>query len=185
VLVTSAAGRVHCQYYRPFSPVAADYAASEDRDVPDPAGHSIVQFAQAVIDTALSGTSVPADSTNVSKQLTGKTGTVRQNTTMSPSGALYRSLAVPGWGQWENGRREKAGLFAAAEAFFVGGFLYEQIVLSGNTLSREEKDAARTDRNTFLLYWMAAKVLDIMDAYVDAQFRSYDVSDITPEELTR
>ena len=36
---------------------------------------------------------------------------------------------------------------------------------------------------TFLLYWLVAKVLDIMDAYVDAQFQTYDVSDITPPDL--
>jgi hypothetical protein len=91
---------------------------------------------------------------------------------------------IPGWGQWENGRKNKAALFAAAESFFIGGYIYQQIRLSGSDLSASEKDVIRTDRNTFLLYWMIAKVLDIMDAYVDAQFRSYDVNDITPEELT-
>lgn len=102
---------------------------------------------------------------------------------VSPAGALYRSLVLPGWGQWKNGRKGKALLFALAEAVCIGGYLYENARYTSGDYTGPEKEAVKTDRNSFLLYWMIAKVLDIMDAYVDAQFQTYDVDDITPPEL--
>ncbi len=102
---------------------------------------------------------------------------------ISPSSALYHSLAIPGWGQLLNGRHEKALLFVGAETFLLGGFFYEYAQYRSGNHTVPEKDALKTDQNTFLIYFLLAKVLDIMDAYVDAQFRNYDVKDITPEEL--
>lgn len=166
--------------------MAADYSTIESNDAAAAACSSILRLAQ-VNELQPENTDTPLlpDTTLVLLESPRNNNPNRLGSGISPSGALYRSLTVPGWGQWENGRREKAALFAIAETIFIGGFLYEQIRLSGDTISGPEKDAARTDRNTFLLYWMAAKVLDIMDAYVDAQFRAYDVSDITPDELAR
>ena len=43
----------------------------------------------------------------------------------------------------------------------------------------------RSNRNTFLLYWMITKIFGIMDAYVDAQLANYNVEDFTPEELKK
>ena len=103
----------------------------------------------------------------------------------TPSGTLYRSLALAGWGQWNNGRRDKALLFFAAEAICVGGYLYQNALYTSGDYTGSEKDAIRTNRNTCLLYWMIAKVFGVMDAYVDAQFSSYDIDDITPSELAR
>jgi hypothetical protein len=102
---------------------------------------------------------------------------------INPSSALYHSLAIPGWGQLLNGRRHKALLFAGAETFLLGGFFYEYAQHRSGGHSAPEKDSIKTNQNTFIIYFMLAKVLDIMDAYVDAQFRNYDVKDITPQEL--
>jgi len=103
--------------------------------------------------------------------------------TVNPGRAMLHSLIVPGWGQLDNGSRKKAALFFAAELFFVGGYVYESSLVRESGLTQYEREAYRTDRNTFVIYWFLAKVLDITDAYVDAQLAGFDVRDITPGEL--
>jgi len=102
-----------------------------------------------------------------------------------PSKAMLHSLAVPGWGQMDNGKKLKAALFFAAEAVCIGGFIYMNHRVENDDVSDWERDNLRTDRNTFLIYWMASKLFGIMDAYVDAQLAEFDISDITPEEIRR
>jgi len=102
---------------------------------------------------------------------------------VNPGRAMLHSLIVPGWGQIDNGSRKKAALFFAAELFFIGGYVHESILVRQNDLTWYEREAYRTDRNSFVIYWFLAKVLDITDAYVDAQLARFDVRDITPPEL--
>lgn len=104
---------------------------------------------------------------------------------VKPSTAMYHSLAFPGWGQLNNGRKKKAALFFIAEAIFIGGYIYKTHDIKNGDYTDWEKDNLRTDRNTFLLYWMISKILGIIDAYVDAQLADYNVKDITPEELKK
>ncbi len=104
---------------------------------------------------------------------------------VKPSTAMYHSLALAGWGQFDNGKKYKALMFIAAEAFCIGGFAYLQYKIGDDDLSAIDKDMHRTNRNSYILYWMAAKVFGLMDAYVDAHLAAYDVTDITPEELER
>jgi len=102
-----------------------------------------------------------------------------------PSAAMYHSLWLSGWGQLDNGRKRKAALFIAAEAFFIGGFIYEQHLLNESGGNKFEQNRIRTDRNTFVIYWLGAKLFGMVDAYVDAQLRNYDVGDVTPTDLKR
>jgi len=102
-----------------------------------------------------------------------------------PSKALLHSLVVPGWGQMDNGKKLKAALFFAAEAVCIGGYIYMNHRVENDDVSDWERENLRTDRNTFLIYWMASKLFGIMDAYVDAQLAGFDISDITPEEIRR
>ena len=102
---------------------------------------------------------------------------------VNPKRAMLHSLIVPGWGQFDNGSRKKAALFFAAEMFFVGGYVYESYLAKKSDITPYVRDAYRTDRNTFVIYWFIAKVLDITDAYVDAQLAGFNVQDITPGEL--
>ena len=106
-----------------------------------------------------------------------------QGQAVKPGRAMLHSLIVPGWGQLDNGSRKKAALFFAAELFFFGGYVYESSLVRKSDLTQYEREAYRTDRNTFVIYWFLAKVLDITDAYVDAQLAGFDVRDITPGEL--
>ncbi len=158
-------------------------AAGQDNEAHAPARATAILVAQAQAETD-TARSVPESSPrpqfqptrNADPESTGKPVAM-----VTPAGALYHSLAIPGWGQLLNGKKNKALLFAAAETVCIGGFIYTNVRYRNATGS--ERDALRTDQNTFLIYFLLAKVLDIMDAYVDAQFGNYDVRDITPEAL--
>ena len=99
---------------------------------------------------------------------------------VNPNTAMWHSLALPGWGQLDNGRRWKAALMITAELVCIGGIAYESHRLSENGLTEFGREAIRTDRNTFILYLMLAKVVSMMDAYVDAHLADFNVSDIAP-----
>lgn len=102
---------------------------------------------------------------------------------VSPGAALLHSLLLPGWGQFDNGHPWKAAFLVAAEAVCIGGIIYESRQLSDDTLTPLDQDVIRTNRNTYILYLMLAKVVGMMDAYVDAQLAHFDVTDLTPPEL--
>ncbi len=104
---------------------------------------------------------------------------------VKPSTAMYHSLFIPGWGQLNNGRKKKAAFLLMAEMVCIGGYVYVNNEINHGDYSAWEKDNLRTDRNTFLLYWMISKFFGIVDAYVDAQLADYNVRDITPEDLKR
>ena len=96
---------------------------------------------------------------------------------------MKHSLLIPGWGQLDNRKKKKAVLFFTAEIVCIGGYIYNYHRIRNETLTEWELENIRTDRNTFLLYWMLSKLLGMVDAYVDAHFADFDVTDITPEEL--
>jgi hypothetical protein len=93
----------------------------------------------------------------------------------SPTGAMLRSLALPGWGQWYNGRTFKALLVTGAEV----GLVTDAIVLdhlathSGNAVDR----AFYLDNKSLAIWWLAGVILYSMaDAYVDAHLYHFDES---------
>lgn len=114
-----------------------------------------------------------------------KQGKTAQQAAIRPATAMYHSLWLSGWGQLDNGRKKKALLFAAAEAFFIGGYIYEQHLLNESGWTEFARSQIRTDRNTFVIYWLGAKLLGMVDAYVDAQLRNYNVDDIAPNSLKK
>lgn len=108
-----------------------------------------------------------------------------------PRVVMLRSLLIPGWGQWHNGAWFKALLVAGTE-----GYLGAKIVQDQRELDRllSELDAARarfdqageaelvTEYNARLdqrlgRQWLfgAALAYALVDAYVDANFRGFDV----------
>ncbi|MBC7187323.1 MAG: hypothetical protein H5U38_09845 [Calditrichaeota bacterium] len=88
---------------------------------------------------------------------------------------MVRSLLVPGWGQWYNGKKWKAALAFGAEAGLAAN-----AVVQNQYLQRAEDPAAReyylSNRNTS--NWILALVvlLSMLDAYVDAHFSDFDES---------
>lgn len=104
---------------------------------------------------------------------------------VEPSTAMYHSLMFAGWGQLDNGKKKKAAMFFIAEVVCIGGYFYVNHEINSGGYSDFQKNNLRTDRNTFILYWMVSKVFGLLDAYVDAQLGTYDVENITPEELLK
>jgi len=113
----------------------------------------------------------------------------------SPTGALWRSFAVPGWGQIYNGKYWKAGGIIAAQA----GTLYmavDNYVIARRYL-REAREATdekiKRDKlakhenyivETEFWGWLfvAALTYSMMDAYVDAHLADWDVSDLPADK---
>jgi len=96
----------------------------------------------------------------------------------SHTGALLRSLVVPGWGQFYNEEYLKAAIAFGIETGLALSASYQN-----DQMRRYEKkgdnEAAkfyRNDRNR-LIWWLAGFILFSMgDAYVDAHLFDYDIS---------
>jgi hypothetical protein len=112
----------------------------------------------------------------------------------SPTGALLRSLLLPGWGQWYVGAYWKAPIFllsTGVSAYFTVVnhrlFLRSQRELeeaqrqgaSAWELARLRayRDFAVQQRDLALAFCLGAYVLAALDAYVGAELSSFDVSD--------
>ncbi len=97
----------------------------------------------------------------------------------SPSGALLRSLVVPGWGQLYNGKYLKALIYAGAQvsfayAAYVQNDRYHHYRnLDDDYLAGFYKD----DRNRMFWWILGVTLMSIGDAYVDAHLWNFDVSD--------
>jgi len=103
----------------------------------------------------------------------------------STTGAVLRSLAMPGWGQFYNESYVKAVAFAVVEGTLIlsASSQHDQMMRfkTGGDFFREK--FYRNNRNK-LLWWLTGVVLLSMgDAYVDAHLYHLDVSpDLSPEE---
>ncbi len=113
----------------------------------------------------------------------------------SPTGALWRSFAVPGWGQYYNQKYYKVPAIAAAE----GATLY-MAIQNYFTARRYLKDAYRqTDpkekrvlldkHNDYIVeteFWgwvfVGSLAYSMMDAYVDAHLADWDVKDLPADK---
>ncbi len=95
--------------------------------------------------------------------------------TKNPTGAMLRSLVVPGWGQFYNGKWFKGLLVAGTE---IG------LVANAYVLNQWAKEATNEDDRYFYLdnrnlsFWIlgATILYSMADAYVDAQLYNFDES---------
>jgi hypothetical protein len=108
--------------------------------------------------------------------------------TKNPTGALLRSLVLPGWGQLYNQQYVKTILAVTAEGLLVAGAIVEhqraeddhavyQDLLRSDTVREAawQRYTRRIDkRNTYLWYFAGFKVVSIIDAYVDAHLYRFD-----------
>jgi hypothetical protein len=98
--------------------------------------------------------------------------------TQPPRKALVRSLLLPGWGQYANGRPFKALGFGAAAVVLAG-----RVVAQQRALDRADRRGApdleledlAAGRNTRVLLLVANATLAGIDAYVDAQLAGFEV----------
>ena len=102
---------------------------------------------------------------------------VNRDTTMSnnPTGAMIRSAVFPGWGQWYNGKKWKAALVFAVEVGLVANAvrLNQKVVKSTR---QDEREFWQDQRNLQFWWLLAAKLLSMLDAYIDAHLADFDES---------
>jgi len=90
----------------------------------------------------------------------------------SPRGALIRSAVLPGWGQLYTEHYLKSAGFLAAHAYLAYRF-YEKNQDLGDIRDETKKARAEFNRNTWAWRFLAAYLLCITDAYVDAHLAGF------------
>lgn len=93
----------------------------------------------------------------------------------SPTGAMLRSMFVPGWGQWYNGKRFKAVLIAGGHLGLIADAIVQnQLAVRAND---ELERAYYQDNRSLAIWWLLGLTLYSMaDAYVDAHLFGFDES---------
>jgi hypothetical protein len=97
----------------------------------------------------------------------------------NPSGAMWRSMLLPGWGQLYNGKYLKALIIGGGEIGLIWGIYAQHQRLQDARKANDEiaENFYRDDRNR-LTWWLVGTILYSMaDAYVDGQLWNYDLSD--------
>lgn len=120
----------------------------------------------------------------------------------STTGAVLRSMVVPGWGQFYNESYYKAIAFAIIEGFQIDGMIrmndkmnaakkvdfhpeqYDAVTqadeykaaLSANAAAGQDVIRYRERRNKTVWWFIGTMLLSMGDAYVDAQLYGIDVS---------
>jgi hypothetical protein len=96
----------------------------------------------------------------------------------SSTGAVLRSMVIPGWGQLYNKSYVKALAFAGVEGTLIVSASHQSDQMKRFETAGDFRSERfyRNSRNK-LLWWLAGTVLLSMgDAYVDAQLYGLDVS---------
>lgn len=111
-----------------------------------------------------------------------------KTTLRSPTGALFRSIAFPGWGQFYNKKYLKAALVFLGEGSLITSVVVEWRRMNEHkrnfealpdtnplkTFEFNEFQYHQDNRNLFL--WLTAGVIfvSMWDAYADAQLSSFE-----------
>jgi hypothetical protein len=100
---------------------------------------------------------------------------VDASTIKSPTGAMLRSLAVPGWGQFYNEKPLKGIVFAGGQiGLIANAIIQNQWAQSATTPAAK---AFYRDNRGLSLWWLAGVMLySVVDAYVDAHLYGFDSS---------
>lgn len=123
----------------------------------------------------------PSDSTSEKKPFT---------MTKSPTGAIVRSIAFPGWGQWYVERYWKAPLFLGATAFTITNVIYQHNQFTtrqreydtttnqfAKSILLQQKENSRNQRDLFAFFTLLIYGVGAIDAYTDAHLFDFTVSD--------
>lgn len=93
----------------------------------------------------------------------------------SVKSAVIRSAVFPGWGQWYNGKKWKTVLILGTELGLGGNAIYMNQKMH-QASSPEEFHFYQDKRNLTLWWLVGVYFLNVLDAYVDAELRDFDVS---------
>ena len=92
----------------------------------------------------------------------------------SPKGAMLRSLAFPGLGQWYNQQKIKATLVVATQGVLIG-LRFHFANKANDYLPGSLQRADYNDRRNQTYWFMGAVVLvSMLDAYIDAHLFDFD-----------
>lgn len=95
--------------------------------------------------------------------------------TKNPTGAMLRSIAFPGWGQWYNGKRFKAAIVFGAEVGIIANTIYQNQKVQASKIDEEREFYLENRRLSN--WWLAGAILlSMIDAYVDAHLYDFDES---------
>lgn len=112
--------------------------------------------------------------------------TTEYSFTKSPTGALFRSAVLPGWGQFYNESYYKVPVIAGLAAWFGYNYfsnnnlyndyktLYQN---TGNRLYYLNREFYRDQRDNFAIYLGILYVANLIDAYVDAHLFDFNVEE--------
>lgn len=84
-------------------------------------------------------------------------------------GAVLRSMVLPGWGQFYNGKRVKGGVIATAEVASAVAWVVRR---------KQIKDRGIQARNIYLFSTIGIVLYSIADAYVDAHLSRVNWAEI-------
>ncbi len=116
----------------------------------------------------------------------------------SPTGAIARSLIIPGWGQFYVEEYWKTPIFLGA-AGVLGWFIYDNHVkftdakdLVESTseddpyydIYKADREFFRDSRDQSAFYLLAVYAISAVDAYVNAHLYDFDVSDENVESAS-
>jgi len=88
----------------------------------------------------------------------------------SPTKAMVRSLVLPGWGQFYNGKKLKGTLVAATEVGSVVAFFVRR-----DQINNEVRPVGQAPkRNFFLMSSIGIVFYSVVDAFVDAHLDDFD-----------
>jgi len=127
------------------------------------------------------------DTTNASPTGTPPLGVGRSEPDTSfwrrPTGALFKSIIFPGWGQYANGKYQKAAIFFTLESFFI----VKSVEYFKKTRDRFDKfresedrddffayDNARSTRNKYYWYLAGTVFISMWDAFADAHIKPFE-----------
>ncbi len=93
----------------------------------------------------------------------------------NPRGAMLRSIFVPGWGQFYNGKWFKGIVIAGTECGIVINSIIQN-EYANNSVTSLEREFYLDNRN-LSYWWLAGAILySAIDAYVDAHLYDFDES---------
>jgi len=104
----------------------------------------------------------------------------------SPWGAVLRSAIIPGLGQFYNESYWKIPIIWGTAALLISGWVYNNnlyndnkdlFINTGQYLYQYRRDFYRNQRDNFTIYLVVLYVLNLLDAYVDAQLYDFNVEE--------
>lgn len=100
----------------------------------------------------------------------------------SPTGTLLKSVAFPGWGQWANGKKQKAAIYFGIESYWITkALIWRHRARAAENLA--DYTHAQDRRNYF--YWLTGITVfvSMFDAYADRYLLTLERTRNMPEDF--